>query len=101
MYCHSARLHCAFGCAAHTQGVMDSWGADVQHRITTLSTCECRWMALTYVYLIERAPRCLCYAIASLRPRPADGANRAMHTVGGHMRLKIKQGQGGMLPATT
>ena len=57
------------------------------------------------VYLIERAPRCLCYA--SLRPRPADGANRAMHTVGGHMRLKIKQGhsqaqlQDGMLPATT
>ena len=26
------------------------------------------------------------------QPRPADGANRAMHTVGKHMRLKIKQG---------
>lgn len=48
MYCHSARLHCAFGCAAHTQGVMDGWGADAQHRITTVSTCGCRWMALTY-----------------------------------------------------
>jgi hypothetical protein len=45
------------------------------------------------VYLIERARRCLCYA--SLRPRPADGANRAMHTVGEHMRLKIKQRHSG------
>ena len=30
-----------------------------------------------------------------LRPRPADGANRAMHTVGGHMRLEIEQGHSG------
>ena len=43
------------------------------------------------VYLIERAPRCLCYA--SPRPRPTDGANGAMHTLGGHMQLEVKQGQ--------
>ena len=45
------------------------------------------------VYLIERAPRCLCHA--SPRPRPADGANGAMHTLGGHMQMKVKQGHSG------
>ena len=45
------------------------------------------------VYLIERAPRWLCYA--SSRPRPADGANGAMHTLGGHVQLEVKQGQPG------
>jgi hypothetical protein len=42
------------------------------------------WMSLDApdVYLIERAPRCLCYA--SPLPRSADGANGAMHTLGGH-----------------
>ena len=45
------------------------------------------------VYLIGRAPRCLCHA--SPRPRPADGANGAMHTLGGHMQMKVKQGHSG------
>ena len=55
----------------------------------TVGTCGCPWMSLD-AYLIERAPRCVCYA--SPRPRPADGADGAMRTVGGHMQLEVKQG---------
>ena len=53
----------------------------------TVGTCGCPWMSLD-AYLIERAPRCVCYA--SPRPRPADGADGAMRTVGGHMQLEVK-----------
>ena len=71
---------------------MDGGEADAQHiQIMTMSSCEFRWMYLGIpwrTYLFERAPRRQCYA--SLRSRPADGANGAMHTVGEHMRLEIK-----------
>ena len=48
IYRHSARLHCTFGCAAHTKDVMDGGEADPRHRITTVGTCECPWVSLTY-----------------------------------------------------
>ena len=82
---------------------MDGGEADLRHKITTVGTCDWLRMSLGVpdVYLIERAPRCLCYA----SPRPADGANGAMHTVGRTQTIRSKnrdiQAQGGMLEATS
>ena len=89
IYCDSARLHCAFGCACtHKRchgwrgGRSKAQNHDGGHLRMSLDVPD--------LYLTARAPRCLCYV--GPRPRPADGANGAMHTVGGHMQLEVKQG---------
>ena len=60
-------------------------------------------MGVPDVYLIERAPRCLCEA--SPRPRPADGADGAMHTLNdtcsNWKSSRDIQAPGGMLAATS
>ena len=92
-YRQSARLHRTFGCTHTHKRFIDGDEADLRHRIMHDSGHLRMSLDVPGVHLIERAPRCLCYA--GPRPRPADGTNGAMHTLGGHMQLEVKQGHSG------
>ena len=92
---HTASLRvCIVLLGAHThKRFIDGDEADPRHRIMHDSGHLRMSLDVPGVHLIERAPRCLCYA--GPRPRPADGTNGAMHTLGGHMQLEVKQGHSG------
>ena len=68
IYCDFCASALCFWVRLHTQKM--SWMAGIPDRTLLVAS--------------------VCYV--GPRPRPADGANGAMHTVGGHMQLEVKQG---------